>query len=1408
MHPTSARRALVLGLFVLTAFVAWRRPAPPPDAPATPPAAPLTAEEAPAPATVFLDGPRVAGPVGLAADWNRPLPANLATRLLSLHDGGRVREKDGTVHYNGLRYHASIEATRAEWALPPLREGRFRPRWSYALETVEVDGLPLLAPQRGLPRTGADGASVSLQHGAVEEKYLFLDEGLEQLFVIPELPRRGDLRIAGRVAGNLEPPPDGTRGPQLAFRHRGEETVRVSEAVAIDAAGERLALDLSFEDGRLALHVPGDWVARAQLPITIDPLIGSPLVIDPNPIFGMEVQAAFNSTTQTWLVVWSEVLGTQDDRNIHGRTVDGAGVLGPVLNLATLTTLHEAGPRIAYAPNLNRFCLAYGARTPMTEAYTRLVYARMLNADGTPVAGSSPILVHSRPSSITDGYGGIGLAYDGTRWLALWRYSGQVTSGGVTTYWSELEGRFLSSAGALSTVISNLDGAALQPNIPHLVFNAGSYAVLWPEYDGVSTTTLMARTVSTSGTLGSRTSLGTDIYPGVVAAGGGRLLLAWMTNQAPVVFQTGIVGRLYSSSFAPVTGPFVVAEGVDGIAAESASFSTVSNCWMLTVKSRWGMYDTPPVELRAHRVDFDGKPYPGVLIASRPNQTNGSSIAAHSTAATMLCVFAETGSSTAPLTAQRLTTDAPPPPPAPTGLAAVPGDSQVRLTWNAVAGATAYNLLRGENGGPLSYIGSVTTTSFTDLTLINGTAYGYALSVNTPEGESGFTAIVSATPAAPGSIPALFVVNSTTLGTGDTAVRNRLQSLGYTVTVRDASAATTADATGKAVVVVSSTVAASSVGTKYRDVAVPVVAWENVLYDSDYMKLTGTTAGTDYGTAAAQTTLNIVTPSHPLAGGLTAGTKTVSASSSYTWGKPALSTGSQATVVARLTTGDTARAAIFGYEKGAAMVGLTAPARRVGFFLGDTTATSLTADGWKLFDAAIRWAAGTPAAAWGLSVTANNGGATLTWMPAAGATSYRILRSTSATGPFTTIATGVSLTTFTDSGLANGTTYFYQVVATNAGGTSSASASTSVKPAAAPLHAAVDGRPVLWKSPGTSDPEKWCEGDFYGNAVRVLSPTSVQGVSFTSRWEALAGEGSNPACVTIVNPTGNPCTIRATTTKGVVKIKYTATAGADTASVVFPLYVDDRIHPSVIFRFPEEDVQLDRTQRVPAGYTNADLWAGNADDSDVAARDRRGAARYKLASGFFTQVTDIWKQAAVQPYFLVESARGLKFNFGFSPSHEFHIDTTLQSGTRTLYPPSEFFEKVPAKNQQRYINVYFVSKLFSNKGPGTLAAVMRDFAMSNRSNTILLGDDAGPDTLAHEIGHVMQLRHIEATTVLASTLNNLTPVYPDAVTPRRYLLMWPYDDTINFLIPTDQAELGRGEMRAAGTKNILNLWTD
>ncbi len=60
----------------------------------------------------------------------------------------------------------------------------------------------------------------------------------------------------------------------------------------------------------------------------------------------------------------------------------------------------------------------------------------------------------------------------------------------------------------------------------------------------------------------------------------------------------------------------------------------------------------------------------------------------------------------------------------------------------------------------------------------------------------------------------------------------------------------------------------------------------------------------------------------------------------------------------------------------------------------------------------------------------------MSWNGSAGADSYIVKRSTTSGSGYTNIATGVTATSFTDTGLVNGTTYYYVVAATNVYGLS------------------------------------------------------------------------------------------------------------------------------------------------------------------------------------------------------------------------------------------------------------------------------------------------------------------------------------------------------------------------------------
>jgi len=105
---------------------------------------------------------------------------------------------------------------------------------------------------------------------------------------------------------------------------------------------------------------------------------------------------------------------------------------------------------------------------------------------------------------------------------------------------------------------------------------------------------------------------------------------------------------------------------------------------------------------------------------------------------------------------------------------------------------------------------------------------------------------------------------------------------------------------------------------------------------------------------------------------------------------------------------------------------------------------------------------GVPSIPHNLNATTTNGQVTLNWSISAGATGYIVRQSTISGGPYTNIASLAS-TSYTNSGLINGNTYYYVVAATNAAGSSSNSLQIAAVPAA-PLSNLALNKPVTVSS--------------------------------------------------------------------------------------------------------------------------------------------------------------------------------------------------------------------------------------------------------------------------------------------------------------------------------------------------------
>src|SRR5258708_13045072 len=105
------------------------------------------------------------------------------------------------------------------------------------------------------------------------------------------------------------------------------------------------------------------------------------------------------------------------------------------------------------------------------------------------------------------------------------------------------------------------------------------------------------------------------------------------------------------------------------------------------------------------------------------------------------------------------------PPPTPTGLTATAGNAQVSLAWNASSGAASYNLYRSVNGGAYSQLNTspITTTSYTDSGVTNGTPSFYEATAVNSSGESAKSSPICATPPPPPPPPPIPAITTATV---------------------------------------------------------------------------------------------------------------------------------------------------------------------------------------------------------------------------------------------------------------------------------------------------------------------------------------------------------------------------------------------------------------------------------------------------------------------------------------------------------------------------------------------------------------------------------------------------------------------------------------------------------------------
>ena len=194
----------------------------------------------------------------------------------------------------------------------------------------------------------------------------------------------------------------------------------------------------------------------------------------------------------------------------------------------------------------------------------------------------------------------------------------------------------------------------------------------------------------------------------------------------------------------------------------------------------------------------------------------------------------------------------------------------------------------------------------------------------------------------------ILLITGTRLYAGDTAIKENLESRGFSVSVVSDRNVGIGDALDKDLVVISESVYSKRVNTTFRNLPIPIIVSEPWLFH--YMGMTGSTYGTDFGKARRQSAITLAEFPQQMTAEMTDTVSITYRRRALAWGLA----GKEALKIATLID-DANRCPVFAYDKGAQMPGMVAPNRRVGFFLHRNAAVYLTPEGWALFEAAVDW---------------------------------------------------------------------------------------------------------------------------------------------------------------------------------------------------------------------------------------------------------------------------------------------------------------------------------------------------------------------------------------------------------------------------------------------------------------------
>jgi hypothetical protein len=444
---------------------------------------------------------------GLAGQSDTPVP--LPGGVVPIRDHGADADSGALGAWAaGDDFKCSFQA--GAFVLVPYL-GQTAPRnlpWRWRTRSVTAAGRELLETTAG--REAHGGTRFSWANGPVQERWDVRENDVAQSWVIASAPA-GELVIRGDVQSELHAPARAPRVAPLRFADaEGRVEIEYGTAVAIDARGETVDVPVGYEDGELSLHVPAEFLAGAQFPVTVDPLvstwvIGNTVIPAGSGIVAQAVErvaATDRMTLVTASTRWASVL--DGDLVVEKRRDDFGASLLLYSDLSTTTAAYDVS--IATMDHFSSYLVAW-SRGPVNG--TTAIAWFLADADATSIPFAATIAPPAGFLERSPRLGGRPNVYDSTPTALLVRLRDRDDGTGGTEVWGSTIDCAAGTVGAPFQIAGSgliLVADHAEPSVSRGPKGTGEpWLVAWQTYDLLDRWHVTVRQVRPDGALSSTT---------------------------------------------------------------------------------------------------------------------------------------------------------------------------------------------------------------------------------------------------------------------------------------------------------------------------------------------------------------------------------------------------------------------------------------------------------------------------------------------------------------------------------------------------------------------------------------------------------------------------------------------------------------------------------------------------------------------------------------------------------------------------------------------------------------------------------------------------------------------------------------------------------------------------------------